>query len=176
MSKQESIGDWFQMARNYAKAEKELKIERWVYISIEYKDEGKLEPVRLFSYNLPREVYDRRRWVIRWRLARLQCQYPKQYVECFHSYYDRRSGEILGFESCLSKLISAKAQVTKAERTMLDYIDRNRQHNLFFDEVTDEDLVKFRSKLERKKAYVTECEKRLKQLVERGNENGQKQI
>ena len=27
-----------------------------------------------------------------------------------------------------------------------------------------------------KKAYVTECEKRLKQLVERGNENGQKQI
>ena len=71
MSKQESMGDWFQMAKDYAKAEKELKIERWVYISIEYKDEGKLEPVRLFSYNLPREVYERRRWVIRWRLSKL---------------------------------------------------------------------------------------------------------
>ena len=59
---------------------------------------------------------------------------------------------------------------------MLDYIERNWQHNLFFDEATDEDLVKFRDKLERKKAYVTECEKRLKQLVERRNENGQKQI
>lgn len=167
MSKQESMGDWFQMAKDYAKAEKELKIERWVYISIEYKDEGKLEPVRLFSYNLPREVYERRRWVVRWRIARLQCQHPKQYVECFHSYYDRRSGESLGFESCLSKLISAKAQVTKAERTMYDYIERNRQHNLFFDEATDEALVKFRYKLERKKEHVDECEKRLEQLVER---------
>ena len=88
-------------------------------------------------------------------------------MECFHSYYDRRSGESLGFESCLSKLISAKAQVTKAERIMRDYIKRNRQHNLFFDEATDEDLVKFRDKLEWKKAHVTECEKRLEQLVER---------
>ena len=161
------MGDWFQMAKDYAKAEKELRIERWVYISIEYKDEGKLEPVRLFSYNLPREVYERRRWVVRWRLARLQCQYPKQYVECFHSYYDRRSGESLGFESCLSKLISAKAQVTKAERAMLDYIERNRQHNLLFDEATDEDLVKFRNKLERKKNECAECEKRLELLVEK---------
>lgn len=167
MGKQESIGDWFQMAKEYAKAEKELKIERWVYISIEYRDGEKLEPVRLFSYNLPREVYERRRWVIRWRLSKLQCQYPKQYVECFHSYYDRRSGESLGFKSCLSKLISAKAQVTKAERTMYDYIERNRQCNLFFDEATDEDLVKFRDKLEQKKAHVDECEKRLEQLVER---------
>ena len=167
MGKQESIDDWFQIAKEYAKAEKELKIERWVYISIEYKDKGKLEPVRLFSYNLPREVYDRRRWVVRWRLARLQCQHPKQYVECFHSYYDRRSGESLGFESCLSKLISAKAQVTKAERIMRGYIERNRQHNLFFDEATDEDLVKFRDKLEWKNAHVTECEKRLEQLVKK---------
>lgn len=172
MGKQESMGDWFQMAKDYAKAEKELKIERWVYISIEYKDGEKLEPVRLFSYNLPREVYERRRWVIRWRLSKLQCQYPKQYVECFHSYYDRRSGESLGFESCLSKLISAKAQVTKSERAMLDYIERNRQHNLFFDEATDEALVKFRYKLERKKANVAECEKRLKILVERRNDHG----
>lgn len=88
-------------------------------------------------------------------------------MECFHSYYDWRSGESLGIESCLSKLISAKAQVTKAERIMRDYIKRNRQHNLFFDEATDEDLVKFRNKLEWKKAHVTECEKRLEQLVER---------
>lgn len=163
---QESISDFMEIARDYAKAEKELDVQHWVYIGIERIDANG-NRVRIFSYDLPREVYERRNWVVRWRIARLQCQYPKQYVECFHSYYDRRSGEILGFESCLSKLISAKAQVTKAERTMLDYIDRNRQHNLFFDEATDEDLVKFRDKLERKKAHVTECEKRLEQLVER---------
>lgn len=50
---------------------------------------------------------------------------------------------------------------------MYDYIERNRQYNLFFDEAMDEDLVKFRDKLERKKAHVDECEKRLEQLVER---------
>lgn len=72
--------------------------------------------------------------------------------------------------SCLSKLISAKAQVTKAERMMREYIEHNRQNNLFFDEETDEDLVKFKEKLERKKANVAECEKRLENLVKRKND------
>ena len=71
--------------------------------------------------------------------------------------------------SCLSKLISAKAQVTKADRMMREYIEYNRQHNLFFDEETDEELVKFKEKLERKKANVAECEKRLEELVKRKN-------
>lgn len=167
MGKQESMDDWFELAKYYAKAERELNIERWVFISIEYKDERKLGPVKLFSYNLPREVYEKRKWVIRWRQSKLQCQYPRHYVECLHSYYDRRSGESLGFDSCLSKLISAKAHVTKAERILHNYIERNRLCNLFFDETTDEDLVKFRAKLERKKAHVTECEKRLENLVKK---------
>ena len=68
---------------------------------------------------------------------------------------------------CLSKLISAKAQITKAERRMNEYIEHNRQNNLFFDENTDEELVKFREKLERKKLECAECEKRLEQLVEK---------
>ena len=163
------VSDLFQMAKDYAKAENELKIEKWVQITIEYNDEVKHEPVRLFIYDLPREVYERRRWVIRWRLARFQCQYPKQYVECYYHYYDRHSGESLGFDSCLSKLISAKAQVAKAERMMREYIEYNRQHNLFFNEETDEELIKFKEKLERKKANVAECEKRLEELVKRKN-------
>lgn len=171
MGKQESVSDWFQMAKYYAKAEKELKIKRWVYISIEYKEDGKIEPVRLFSYNLPREVYERRRWVVRLRLAQLQCQHPKHYVKCFYSYYDRRSGELLGFGCCLSKLIAAKAQVTKAEKVMRDYIERSRQNNIFFDENTDEELIKFRNKLERKKIVCEECEKRLELLVEKRRNN-----
>ena len=72
--------------------------------------------------------------------------------------------------SCLSKLISSKAQVTKAERKMNEYIEYNRQHNLFFDEEADEDLVKFKDKLERKKIECAECEKRLEQLVNRSKE------
>lgn len=30
MGKQESMDDWFQMGKDLAKAEKELKIENWV--------------------------------------------------------------------------------------------------------------------------------------------------
>lgn len=75
------------------------------------------------------------------------------------------------FDSCLRKLISAKAKVSKAEKMMREYIEYNRQNNLFFDENTDEELVKFRDKLERKKLECAECEKRLEQLVERRRNN-----
>lgn len=37
---QERIDDWWEYAKDLAKAERELQIERWVYISIEYKDEA----------------------------------------------------------------------------------------------------------------------------------------
>lgn len=169
MGKQESVSDLFLLATDYAKSEKQLKIERWVQIFIECKEDGKLGNVRLFKYDLPRDVYERRKWVIRWRLARFQCQYPKQNVECYFHYYDRRSGESLGFGSCLSRLIASKAKVTRAERKMWEYIVYNRENNLFFDPDTDEDLRKYAEKLDRSKAKVAECEKRLEELIKRKN-------
>lgn len=75
------------------------------------------------------------------------------------------------FDSCLRKLISAKVKVSKAEKMMREYIEYNRQNNIFFDEDTDEELVKFREKLERKKLECAECEKRLEQLVEKRRNN-----
>ena len=104
-------------------------------------------------------------------MAKLQCQYPKQIVSTSLYFYDMRSGESLEVSSCLSKLISAKAQITKAERRMNEYIGYNRQNNMFFNESTDEELVKFREKLERKKLECAECEKRLEQLVEKRRNN-----
>lgn len=169
MGKQESMGDWFQMAKDLAKAERELKIEQWVEVTIYYGYAEK--QVSLYHYNLPREMYFRYQWVIRWRVAKFQCQYPKQTVSTSLYFYDKRSGESMEVGSCLSKLISAKAQVTKADRIMRDYIEYNRQHNLFFDEENDEELIKFKEKLERKKANVAECEKRLELLVERRRSN-----
>lgn len=165
MGKQESMDDWFQMAKDYAKAEKELKVEKWVEVTLYcgYAD----KQVSLYHYNLPREMYFRYEWVIRWRMARLQCKYPKQIISKSLYFYDKRSGESMDVSSCLSKLISAKAQVTKAERMMREYIEHNRQNNMFFDENTDEELVKFKEKLGRKKANVAECEKRLEEIVER---------
>ena len=159
------MGDWFQMAKDLAKAERELKIEQWVEVTIYYGYAEK--QVSLYHYNLPREMYFRYQWVIRWRMAKLQCQYPKQIVSTSLYFYDKRSGESMD----LSKLISAKAQITKAERKMNEYIEHNRQNNMFFDENTDEELVKFREKLERKKLECAECEKRLELLVERRRNN-----
>lgn len=169
MGKQESMDDWFQTDKDLAKVERELKIEQWVEVTIYYGYAEK--QVSLYHYNLPREIYFRYQWVIRWRMAKLQCQYPKQIVSTSLYFYDMRSGESLEVSSCLSKLISAKAQITKAERRMNEYIGYNRQNNMFFNESTDEELVKFREKLERKKLECAECEKRLEQLVEKRRNN-----
>lgn len=169
MGKQESMDDWFQMAKDLAKAERELKIEQWVEATLYYGYADK--QVSLYHYDLPREMYFRYQWVIRWRMAKFQCQYPKQIIGISLYHYDKRSGESMGLNSCLSKLISVKAQVTKAERMMKNYIEQNRQNNMFFDEESDEELVKFREKLERKKIECAECEKRLEQLVEKRRNN-----
>ena len=166
MGKQENVSDFYQFAKDLAKAERELKIEQWVEVTIYYGYAEK--QVSLYHYNLPREMYFRYQWVIRWRMAKLQCQYPKQIVSTSLYFYDKRSGETMEVGGCLSKLISAKAQVTKAERRMNEY---NRKNNMFFDENTDEELVKLRNKLERKKANVVECEKRLESLVEKRRKN-----
>ena len=49
---QERIDDWWEYAKDLARAERELQIERWVYISIEYKDEaGTSVQLHLFHWN-----------------------------------------------------------------------------------------------------------------------------
>lgn len=147
---QERMDDWWEYARELAKAERELKIEQWVFISIEYKDaDGHTH--RLHSYDLPRELYEKYRWVVRWREARLQCLHPRETVNTYYSYYDKRTGLKTGFNSCLSKLAATKAQITLAERKEKAYLDYQKQNNLFFDEQTDEELIKFRIKLRTKK-------------------------
>lgn len=147
---QERIDDWWEYARELAKAERELKIEQWVFISIEYKDaDGHTH--RLHSYDLPKELHEKYRWVVRWREARLQCLYPRETISGYYCYYDKRTGLKTGFNSCLSKLAAAKAQITMAERKEKEYLDYQRQNNLFFDEQRDIQLLKFRQKLQAKK-------------------------
>lgn len=161
---QERIDDWWEYARELAKAERELKIQQWVFISIEYKDaDGHAH--RLHSYDLPRELHEKYRWVVRWREARLQCLHPRETVCCYYCYYDKRTGLKTGFNSCLSKLAAAKAQITIAERKEKEYLDYQRQNNLFFDEQTDEELIKFRQKLQAKKENYAVLENKIRSAV-----------
>lgn len=146
--KQENVNVWMEEARELAKAERELQIDRWIVISIEYRIKG--ERILLHRYDLPREIHEKYRWVIRWRQARCQCLYPRESIEIYYSYYDNRTGMKTDFNSCLSKLAASKAQITIAKKWVQEYLCFQKQNNLFFDENTDEDLVKFRAKLKKK--------------------------
>ncbi len=168
---QEKIDDFMLTAKYYARAEKELQIRHWVHISIEYKDPAGNRVV-LFKYDLPREVYERRKWVIQWREAALRCRHPKANVTCCFSYYDRRLGNDPKLTADLRTLVAAKAQVSKNRHEIDRYIDHQKNNNLFFDENTDQLLIKAREKLSRKIANVREAEKRLKAKIKQIEENG----
>ncbi len=161
---QEKIDSWWKYARELAKAERELKIEKWVYISIEYRTEER-ERVVLFLYDLPREIYERYRWVVRWRHARLLCQHPRENVQTYFSYYDKRTGLSTDFGSALSKLSAAKAQITIARRKEQEYIEYQRQNNLFFNEAEDEMLAKYRRKLQVKIEKYAALETEIRLLI-----------
>lgn len=156
-----------QAARDMAKAERELGIEHWVYITIGYYNK-KREKVKLYVYDLPRELYERRRWVVRWRTSRLQCEHPRDDICTYHCYYDKRTGLKTDYNSCLSKLAAAKAQVTKAKRSEERYIAAQKErYPLFYDEAADPELIKFRDKLARKIGNCRMLEENIRAAVEK---------
>ena len=65
----------------------------------------------------------------------------------------------MDFGSALSRLSAAKAQITIARRKEQEYLEYQRQNNLFFDESEDETLAKFRRKLQFKIEKYTELER-----------------
>ena len=125
------------------------------------------ERVVLYHYDLPRELHERYLWVIRWREAKLLCQYPKKDIHTYYSYYDKRTGINTDFNSLLPKLTSTKAQITIAERKEQEYLQYQRQNNLFFDEQTDEQLIKFRKKLSKKRQQYKELITKIYKETER---------
>ena len=103
---------------------KEIEIEKWVIIdfykvvnlpdgSANYNDK-----IHLFRYDIPRVVYERRKWVIDWRHAKYKCETPKNIIQISHSYYDKKTGLNLEYNSILTKYFSAKANVTRIENKM----------------------------------------------------------
>jgi hypothetical protein len=149
------MDEYMQYAKDIAKAEKELEIEHWVHISFQARNaSGTVE--RLHEIDLPRHMMERWQWVINWRHAKLVCQHPRKNIMVYHSYYDKRSGLITGFGSLIGQVTAAKAQITKVERAIAQYIEHETRNNLFFNAVTDERLLKAKTKLEQKKQnYVT---------------------
>jgi hypothetical protein len=170
---QERIDDLMQYAKDIAKAENELKIEHWVYITFEIRDgDANRNREVLHTIDLPRNMLERWRWLIEWRRAKLVCKYPRKKIEVYHCYYDKRTGLQTGFNFLLSKVASAKAQITKAERIIAQYIQEEAQNNLFFNPDTDEQLLKANVKLEQKKKNYNEAYAILQEEVENHKQNG----
>jgi len=65
----------------------------------------------------------------------------------------------MDFGSALSRLSAAKAQITIARRKEQEYLEYQRQNNMFFNEAEDETLAKFRRKLQTKIEKYAELEK-----------------
>lgn len=153
---QEVMDDWMQYAKDLAKAERELKIEHWVYITFEIRHQDRHREI-LYKIDLPRNMIDRWQWLIEWRKAKLVCKYPRKRITVYHCAYDKRTGLQTGFNFLLTKVASAKAQITKVERKIAEYISYMTQNDLFFNPETDEQLLKANAKLEKKQSNYNEA-------------------
>lgn len=153
---QEKIDDWMQDAKDLAKAERELKIEHWVYITFEVRNEDRNREI-LHKIDIPRAMLDRWRWIVEWRRAKLVCKYSRKNITVYHCSYDKRTGLQTGFDFLLGKVASAKAQITKVERLITKYTDYMTHNDLFFNSATDEKLLKAKAKLEQKKKNYNEA-------------------
>ena len=165
MSKQENISDSLEMAKLIAKTEREAGIERWMRIVIERHTETANEHDVLKVYDLPYRVYDKYRWVIRWRAARLQCQWPRFEISTYISPYHKVKGVNIGMEHDLAVYTSAKAKLTRARNILAEHIEDHRS-DIFFDEETDELVVKTKAKIAAAEQSVREAEERLAAKVE----------
>lgn len=167
---QKVMENWMQEAKDLAKAERELKIEHWVYITFEIRHTDRSREV-LHKIDIPRRMLERWRWLVNWRKAKLICKYPRKNIEVLFCYYDKRTGLLTGFDFILGKVASAKAQITKVERAITRYIDYKKYNDLFFNMETDEQLQKAYNKLEQKKEKYQKIYKMLQEEVRKHKEN-----
>ncbi|MDU1906574.1 MAG: hypothetical protein E6772_17545 [Dysgonomonas sp.] len=100
---QKNMDDWMQYAKYLAKAEHELKIEHWVYITFEIRHQDGHKEV-LHKIDLPRDMVDRWQWLIEWRRAKLVCKYPRKRIAVYNCVYEKRTGLQTGFNFLLTKV------------------------------------------------------------------------
>jgi len=110
------------------------------------------ERTLLHIYDIPKAVYERWRWVIRWRTSFLQCKYPKHTIQTGFAFYDKKTGQSL-FMSPLSKLIAHKAMVTKIKNRIAEY-ENEQKKKLFWEPEHDTAYQNTLAKLSRYETLV----------------------
>lgn len=61
--------------------------------------------------------------------------------------------------------VAAKAQLSKQKRALAEYIEYQRNNNMFYNEETDEQTLKYKAKLAIKEQNVADAEARLIEKV-----------
>lgn len=160
-SKQESVNDWMELAKAYDKAENET-VQPYVFVTLE----DSVTKEKLFRYDLPRDMFWKYEWVIRWRTAKLQIQRPRHRINQYLDFYDKKTGLEFGFKSLLSSLVSAKAQLTINTRKLDDY-KAGMKYDLFFDETTDPVVAKLKCKIATYQQKIHELETTIQNEVKK---------
>ena len=146
-SKQETgVGyDYQEYAWDADAAETELRVEPYCRITIERtRPDGTREV--LHTYDMPRETMWDWQWVYEWRKARYVCMYPRDNVQMYFGFYDRKTGLAYDMDSLRSRQVAAKALVTKYTRNLERYLESQRGQ-LFFDPEADVVICKMKDKI-----------------------------
>lgn len=123
--------------------------EQWVRITIVvYQGKGRDNKIIAHEYRLPRPLWQKWQWVITWRAARVQCQYPREYVSTELAFFENISGEQREIRIDYNNWIAAKAMITKIEKAIALF-EKNYMPKLFEPLPSDnEDWKRAKAKLD----------------------------
>jgi hypothetical protein len=112
-------------AENINKELTSIGVEQWVAISIyligrKAGQDDHQDRTLIYEYRLPRKLYERKQWIVRWRQARLQCEHPRNSIWTTHAFFDKKTGVQfeIGGKNPFTQLLGSKRTVTKIERAM----------------------------------------------------------
>ena len=74
------------------------------------------------QWDYPKWIIDKHTWFFKWVMALVQCRFPKHYVSYHYGGYYPETKERLGSKR-LSAIAAAKAQVTKVENAIAEFIE-----------------------------------------------------
>ncbi|WP_165043473.1 hypothetical protein [Dysgonomonas sp. ZJ709] len=154
----DALKDYFDQQKMEKIIEQELNVNRWVVISIGYRSrDNKTPDTILFRYDIPLYLKEKYNWVIRWRAAKVQCQHPKEDICTWLTNYDKRTSLRLEHDSLYTRIISAKAWLTRSRNKVKKY-EEERKKTLFHDFEADPIWLNAMQKVKDKEQRLVELE------------------
>lgn len=124
----------------------------------------------VWEFQMPRPQYNRSGHRIQWIHARFQYFNPRLSYSTELSFYDKKTGLDLLVGNALSKVSTAKAQVTKQQNAIEEYAKRWQPTPLTQTIDADPTYKAALQKLETKIAELDAAEKNLKSEIEKRNQ------